>query len=269
MLVWPEGNPPLVDPKLERATALVRSFDDAVQNARQAGKRKLRWPVRTVTVVTDADEVEDALLSQLAVCRSRANARDVEVVRGAWDRIGWRAEPVMKALGPAFGRNAPVVKNLVEAADGTTLKAALERDGTVVLGEYTLDATQLTFHESLPEDVFAAPMDNGTVYVDVALDDELEGEGWGRELVRRIQEMRRQLDLAVEDLIEVEVVLRDARIAALVAGWQTTVADEVRATTLTIADEGKIEAVENDPVTLVADWDLDGLAVTIKVTRAP
>ena len=114
MLAWPEGNPDLVDPVLERATALVRSFDDAVQNARQAGKRKLRWPVRTVTVVTGEDEVEDALLSQLPVCRSRANAREVAVVRGAWERIGWRAEPVMKALGPAFGRNAPAVKNLVE-----------------------------------------------------------------------------------------------------------------------------------------------------------
>ena len=146
LLAWPEGNPDLVDPVLERATALVRSFDDAVQNARQAGKRKLRWPVRAVTVVTDADEVEDALRSQLAVCRSRANAREVAVVRGAWDRIGWRAEPVMKALGPAFGREAPIVKRLVEESDGTALKASLERDGTVVLGnaahEFVLSADQ-------------------------------------------------------------------------------------------------------------------------------
>ncbi len=269
MLSWPEGNPDLMDPVLERATALVRSFDDAVQNARQAGKRKLRWPVRTVTVVTDADEVEDALLSQNAVCRSRANARGVEVVRGIWDRIGWRAEPQMKALGPKFGRSAPVVKKLVEEADGTALKAALERDGTVALGEYTLDASQLVFHESLPESVFAAPMDGGTVYVDVALDDELEGEGWARELIRRVQEMRRQLDLAVDDLVEVEVVLRDSRIAALVADWHATVAEEVRAAALTIEDKGEIEAVEDDPMTLVADWDLDGLAVTIKVARAP
>ncbi len=268
MLAWPEGNPDLVDPVLERATALVRSFDDAVQNARQAGKRKLRWPVRTVTVVTDADEVEDALSSQNAVCRSRANAREVEVVRGAWERIGWRAEPVMKALGPAFGRDAPKVKSLVEGADGTALKAALERDGTVVLGDYTLDASQLAFHESLPESVFAAPMDGGTVYVDVALDDELEGEGWARELTRRIQEMRKQLDLAVEDQVEVEVVLRDARIAALVADWHATIGEEVRAATLAVADEGEIASADDEPLTLVADWDLDGLAVTIRVARA-
>ena len=268
MLSWPEGDPNLVDPALERATQLVRSFDDAVQNARQAGRRKLRWPVRQVVVVTGDDEVEAAIIGQNPVCCSRANAREVCVVRGAWDRIGWRAEPVMKALGPRFGRDAPAVKALVEAADGTALKAAVERDGTIVLDGYELAADQLIFSESLPSDVFAAPMENATVYVDIALDDDLEGEGYAREVIRRIQEMRRQLDLAVEDQIEADVVVHDPRVAALVKqGWHERIAEEVRAVQLSIADQGEIET-PGGKKTLVADWDLDGLPVRIRVTRA-
>lgn len=269
MLAWPEGNSDLVDGVLERATHLVRSFDDAVQNARQAGRRKLRWPVRQVVVVTGDDEVEAAITGQNPVCRSRANAREVVVVRGAWDRIGWRAEPVMKALGPLFGREAPAVKALVEAADGTALRAALERDGKVVLGEFTLEAAQLVFHEALPEGVFSAPMENATVYVDIALDDDLEGEGYAREVTRRIQEMRRQLDLAVEDFIEAEVVVCDPRVAELILrGWHERIGEEVRAVRLSIADEGEIAIVEDEVQTLVADWDLDGLAIQIRITRA-
>jgi isoleucyl-tRNA synthetase len=111
-------------------------------------------------------------------------------------------------------------------------------------------------------------MDGGTVYVDVALDDELEGEGWARELVRRVQEMRRQLDLAVDDMVEVAVVLRDSRVAALVAGWHATIADEVRAVALCIGSDGEMTDAGDDPLVLVADWDLDGLAVTIRVARA-
>jgi isoleucyl-tRNA synthetase len=87
----------------------------------------------------------------------------------------------MKALGPTFGREAPIVKKFVEEADGTALKVALDRDGTVALGEYTLGAAQIVFHESLPEGVFGAPMDGGTVYADVALDDGSRrglGSGW-------------------------------------------------------------------------------------------
>ena len=268
MLSWPEGDADLVDPALERATHLIRTFDDAVQNARQAGRRKLRWPVSQVVVVTDDDEVEAAITSQNPVCCSRANAREVRVVRGAWDRIGWRAEPVMKALGPRFGRDAPAVKALVEAADGTALRAAVERDGRVILDGHELAAEHLVFHESLPDDVFAAPMENATVYVDIALDDDLEGEGYAREVIRRVQEMRRQLDLAVEDHIEADVIVQDPRVAGLVQeGWQDRIGEEVRAVRLSIADQGEVAASDNE-LTLVADWDLDGLAVTIRVARA-
>jgi len=268
MLPWPEGEEDLVDPALERATQLVRSFDDAVQNARQAGKRKLRWPVREVVVVTDDDEVEAAIVGQNPVCRSRANAREVRVVRGAWDRIGWRAEPVMKALGPRFGRDAPAVRALVESADGTALKAALDRDGRVILGGHELAPGDLVFSETLPPEVFAAPMENGTVYVDVALDDELEGEGYAREVIRRVQEMRRQLDLAVEDEIEAEVIVGDPRVAGLVAdGWHERIGEEVRAVRLSIADRGEVTGTGGGK-TLVVDWDLDGLPVRIRVSRA-
>ena len=51
---------------------LVRSFDDAVQNARQAGKRKLRWPVEEVVIVTAKEEVKEAVARLNAVCMDRA-----------------------------------------------------------------------------------------------------------------------------------------------------------------------------------------------------
>ena len=64
----------------------------------------------------------------------RANARKVSVVMGRWDRIGWQAEPVMKALGKGFGKNSFKVKGLIEAADGNHLKAEIEAGRTVKLG---------------------------------------------------------------------------------------------------------------------------------------
>ncbi|HOV68604.1 MAG TPA: DUF5915 domain-containing protein, partial [Methanoregulaceae archaeon] len=117
-------------------------------------------------------------------------------------------------------------------------------------------------------EVFAAPMENGTVYVDVALDDELEGEGYAREVIRRVQEMRRQLDLAVEDEIEAEVIVGDPRVAGLVAdGWHERIGEEVRAVRLSIADRGEVTGTGGGK-TLVVDWDLDGLPVRIRVSRA-
>jgi len=107
MTDWWAGDDDLVDESLERAMDIVRSFDEASANARQAGKRKLRWPVREVVVVTDNEEVDAALCSLSSICEERANAELVRVIRGRFDRSGWRAEPVMKALGPAFGKECP------------------------------------------------------------------------------------------------------------------------------------------------------------------
>ncbi|NQS79366.1 MAG: class I tRNA ligase family protein, partial [Methanoculleus bourgensis] len=193
MLDWPEADDLLIDRNLETAMEVIRSFDDAVATARQAGRRKLRWPVGETVVVTGSDEVKAALEDLNDLALTRANARTVRVVTGTWDRILWQAEPVMRAIGPEFGREGPKVKALIEQSDGTALKAAIERDGKTELGGYEIAARHVTFAEALPEGVFAAPMKDATVYVDVALTPELEAEGYAREVIRRIQEMRRQL----------------------------------------------------------------------------
>jgi len=82
LLDWHAGDLLLVDASLEHAIDIVRSFDDACANARQAGKRKLRWPVSEVVVVTGSETVKDAVERLNTVCRDRANARRVSVVTG-------------------------------------------------------------------------------------------------------------------------------------------------------------------------------------------
>jgi isoleucyl-tRNA synthetase len=235
LLDWNAGDLSLVDASLEHAVDIIRSFDDACANARQAGKRKLRWPVSEVVVVTGSDTVRDAVERLNTVCRDRANARKVSVVMGRWDRIGWHAEPVMKALGKGFGKNSFKVKGLIEAADGNHLKAEIEAGRAVTLvsgGEtFEIGAEHVTFTEKLPPGIFSAPMQDGMVYVDVMLDEDLETEGYEREVIRRIQEMRKQLDLVVSESISAEVLVHDMRVYnLLVKNSVSIIAGEVLAT---------------------------------------
>jgi isoleucyl-tRNA synthetase len=271
MLDWFAGDATLVNAELEAAMETVRSFDDAVANARQAGRRKLRWPVAEVVVVTVSEPVKNAIDRLDAVCRDRANARTIRVVTGMWDRIRWQAAPVMKALGPAFGKNSPKVKALIEAADGTKLKQEIEAGRTVTLSDasgcYEIGAQHVTFAEKMPENVFCAPMQDATVYVDVVLTPELESEGYAREVIRRIQEMRRLLDLAVKDFITADVIVKDPRVCTLVSNNQKPViADEVRARTLTIRSAAGPAA--GTSWQLEKDWDVEGVQMTIGISRA-
>jgi len=273
LLDWNEGEPALVDASLEHAVEIVRSFDDACANARQAGRRKLRWPVSEVVVVTNSEPVKDAIERLNTVCMDRANARKVSAVMGRWERIGWHAEPVMKALGPGFGKNSPRVKTLIEGAEGNILKAEIDAGRTVTLKDggtvYEIDTRHVTFTEKLPAEVFSAPMQDATVYVDVRLDDNLEKEGYEREVIRRIQEMRKQLDLVVSECISVEVLINNSRVYNLLnKNSKHNIAGEVLAV---VPEKGVLFSFLKPGDTLrthdsIKDWDIEGATETVGVT---
>jgi isoleucyl-tRNA synthetase len=250
--------------------AAVRSFDEAQANARQAGRRKLRWPVAECVVVTDDDAVASAIENLNDICRDRANARTVRVLRGSYDRSGWRAEPVMKALGPAFGKKAPLVRGLIAESDAASLKASHDRGEPVTLsrdGEsFDISPGMVTFVEDLPPDIFQAPMISGTVYIDTALTPGLEAEGYAREVIRRIQEMRRQLDLRVEDCITAGAVIADERVAGLISDlWREGIMDEVRATAFAVStSESEAGSASFD---LVREWDVEGIPMVIGISQ--
>ncbi len=268
MIDWPEADDTLIDPELEARMEVVRAFDDAVATARQNGRRKLRWPVGEVVVATGDEGVKLALENLNDLALARANARTVRVVTGTWDRLLWQAEPVMRAIGPEFGKEGPKVKALIEGADGTALKAAIDRDGKAALDGYEITARHVTFAEALPEGVFSAPMKGATVYVDVTLTPALEAEGYAREVIRRLQEMRRQLDLNVDDFIVAAVDVADERVASLIGNEEcrSEIAGEVRAAALTVGyADGKKPA---EPFALEKDWDVEGVQMQMGISRA-
>jgi isoleucyl-tRNA synthetase len=272
MLDWFSGSEELIDTMLEQEMDIIRSFDEGQANARQAGKRKLRWPVTECVVVTDNNEVVSALKNLNVICRERANARAVHVVRGKYDRIGWRAEPVMKALGPAFGKRAPLVRDLIKETDATTLKDALDHGTSVTLRtekeSFEITPGQVTFVDELPPGLFQAPMTGGTIYVDVTLTPDLEAEGYAREIIRRIQEMRKQLDLRVEDYISAGVVIPDERVSQLISEfWREGIRDDVRAESLVLSTGGP----EGVPGTwdLEQEWDVEGVTMVIGISQLP
>ena len=250
MLAWPEGNPDLVDPVLERATALVRSFDDAVQNARQAGRRKLRWPVRTVTVVTDADEVEDALLSQLSVCplpRERPRGRGRPRRLGA-DRLAGRArdEGARARVRPQRPRRQEPRRG--GRRHGPEGRARTGRDGRARRLHARRDPVRLSTSRcpraSSPRRWTTArsTSTSPSTTSSKARAGAASWSGGSRRCAGR-------LDLAVEDLIEVEVVLRDSRIAALV---------------VRLARDGRGRGPGRDPH---ASWTWGEMASTSRTTR--
>ena len=151
MLSWDSGESILVDGTLEHAMEVIRQFDDANANARQAGKRNLAGRLKKLSLLRAWMRSGMRSCGSTPVRVDRANARGVNLVVMAVGWFSWHAEPVMKALGKGFGKDSFRVKGLIEAADGNVIKAAIDAGMTVVVGEgeasFEIGAEHVTFTE--------------------------------------------------------------------------------------------------------------------------
>ena len=256
---WQRPREVLIDAALEEEMALVREVVEAVSNARQKGGRKLRWPVGEVTISHDK-EIPD-LEDLLPVLKSQTNSKKVTVAAvGEKPRMEIALNPVPKKIGPAFKGDAQKVIEAIKEADPVKVREGMDL-GDFSLGPYTIGADMVEFVEKIPENLVAADFSSGTVYVDVTLTEDLKAEGYAREVIRRVQDMRKEMDLRVEEEIEASVRLDDEEVAGLLGRMKAYIAGEVRARRLQIGSGVEVEG------SFVKDWSIEDLEITIAILR--
>ena len=238
MCDWPAVDESLRDPALEDGVDVVRAVEEAGSNARQQAERKLRWPVPRVVVAANDARTAESAVEYRDLLADRLNAREVEVVAPdeQWEELRYSARADMSVLGPHFGNDAGRVMNALNEARVTeqsldALEAAVEER----LGESVdLDREMVEFTTVTPEGVAGTAFtvdgeDRGVVYVDTSLTEDIESEGYAREVIRRVQEMRKDMDLDIDAEVRVELDVHDDRVADLVRRHEDLIANEVRA----------------------------------------
>jgi len=254
---WPTVDETWVDAELEADVEVLRAMEEAGANARQQADRKLRWPVTRVVVAPNDERTYDAVDRHRSLLAERLNAREVELVDPdeQWGELAYSARADMSELGPAFGDRAGEVMQALNDArvDARDLDVLRE-----VVGEPDLAESMVSFESETPDGVagstFAVDGDTrGVVYVDTTLTADIESEGYAREVIRRVQEMRKDLELDVDEQVRLGVDVADDRIAALVDEHRDLVAEETRGTF--------VEDVDGT----TREWDVEGTTVTITV----
>jgi isoleucyl-tRNA synthetase len=271
---WPTVDAGLHDPELEGEIQHLRAVEAAGGHARQRADRNRRWPVRRIVVdvaaaealasgddaaAGDADDpvepadIVAAVETHRDLLAERLNAREIELVGPDedWADLQYRASADMSALGPAFGDDAHDVMTAcnearLDAPDLDALAAAVE---AAVGIDAALEPAMVEFEPVAPDGVAGAEFDGGRVYVDATLDEDVESEGYAREVIRRVQELRKDLDLDVEERIVVDLSIDDDRVADLVERHADLIREEVRADRLGTVDGGtayedEVEGVE-------------------------
>ena len=262
MADWPATVEEWQQPELESQIIAARAVEEAGSNARQQAERKLRWPVPRVIVDVESESLAEAVTAQRDLLADRLNAREVTVIGadGSWEEIRYAAEADMSLLGPAFGGDAGQIVGALNAARvAEPTLAALEKAVAEETGlDISLDAEMVEFVAQTPEAVSASEFEalesSGVVYVDTTITEDIESEGYAREVIRRIQEMRKELELDIEEEIRVDLGVSDERVSDLISRHQELVAQEVRAAEFTTLDDGHRQ-----------HWDVEGVEMNISI----
>ena len=204
MCDWQGPDEKFIDIELEKRMDIIREIVEASSNARQKLKRKLRWPVKRIVVAPKNEIVNEAVLSLETVLKEQTNAKEIVLLKTGetFDELGVEVLPNHAALGPAFKKDAGKVIAELKTADGRAIKKSILETGSFELKAGTITADMVTFKDLIPPAIAAAGFSAGDVYVDTELTREIESEGYSREVIRRIQDMRKELDLAVEEEIQ-------------------------------------------------------------------
>jgi isoleucyl-tRNA synthetase len=233
---FPTVDPALVDRALEEAMAAAQTVVGLGRSVRQDAALKTRQPLGRLLLHSD-DGRAAALLADPLLCgyvAGELNVKEVGLVADPRDVVLLSAKANFRALGPRFGKQAPAAAAAITAmTPGDIMRLRAEGRITLTIdgaeAELGFDEIQVVEEGVAP---FVATAAAGlTVALDTTLTDELRAEGLCREIINKVQNLRKTSGLEVSDRIELSITGPDPVLAA-VARHAARIAAETLATTV-------------------------------------
>jgi len=236
--------------------AVVREMIDTIASVRQKAGIKLRWPLSTMTIeCPETNETVTTAIHDLeTIILAQGNVKSVEVTK-KWDKLEKKIEPNYSAIGPAFKAEGKKAAEFITSHDPEDLLEKIET-GSAKFNDIPIIMDMVTISEKVPEGFHMGEFSHGRLYLDSRITPELEAEAYGREIIRRVQEMRQEQNLKVEEMISTTLhVTEDLR--EKIIGWIDHIATETRSEDIRFGE----------PAGYSKEWDVEDYKVLIGIER--
>jgi isoleucyl-tRNA synthetase len=198
---WPQAEPSLVDQLLNDEVRLVMRLASLGRSARSKAGIKVRQPLPRVFVKVRAPAEEDALRRLEAQLLDELNVRELVAIHDESDFLRYEVRPNLPALGPKYGAAVAEIREALAGQDPAEVAAAIAQGRSVEVAGHQLQPDEILV-STVEQEGFASAQEAGyVVVVDTELSPELRDEGLARELVHRIQNLRRDAGFDISDRI--------------------------------------------------------------------
>jgi isoleucyl-tRNA synthetase len=206
---FPKSNPEFIDKDLEERMEIAQRLSSMVLGLRRKVSIKVRQPLSKMMVPVLNEKFRMQLQAIEGLVLSEVNVKEIEYLDDSSGILVKKIKPNFKTLGPRFGKNMKEVSAAVTSMSQSDINS-LERNGTFTINianqpcEIGMDDVEI-----LSEDIpgwLVANEDRFTIALDVTLTNELKQEGIARELVNRIQNLRKDAGFEVTDKINISIL---------------------------------------------------------------
>jgi isoleucyl-tRNA synthetase len=236
---FPVSDSAFIDPELERKMQKAQTISSLVLSLRAKEKIKVRQPLQRIMIpILDKKQGEEILAVQELI-KSEVNVKEVELIDDASGILVKTIKPNFKTLGPRFGKDMKQIAAQINTLNAQDI-AKIENDGEITLDingkSVTLTAKDVEITSQDIEGWLVASSGSITVALDVTLNESLKNEGVARELVNRIQNLRKDSGFEVTDKIDIQLQ-HDGKVEQAVAQNMEYIKNETLAASLDMVKE--------------------------------
>lgn len=256
------GDASLIDPVLERRMEITQRLTSMVLSLRRKVNIKVRQPLSTLMIPVADDATRSLIESISGLLLTETNVKNLKIVNNEDGVLVKRVKPDFKKLGKKLGKQMKAAAKAIAELSQADI-ASLEREGFIDLAlDGETSRIELADVEIISEDIPGWLVANDgalTVALDVTITDELRREGIARDIINRIQNIRKDRDYDITDRITLTFA-PDALVGQVLADFGDYIASQVLADAVTVADVA-------DDAPGVEILDIDELKVKVLVTQ--
>jgi len=217
---FPTVDESVIDKVLERKMESAQTICSLVLSLRAKEKIKVRQPLQKIMIPVDGKQQTEEIEAVADLIKHEVNIKEIELLEDASDILVKQIKPNFKALGPRFGKDMKLIANAINGLSADDIKT-IEQKGKLelVINEKTI-TLELEDVEITSQDIEGWLVANEgalTVALDVTISEALRKEGIARELVNRIQNLRKDSGFEVTDRIDVQLQKDDPIVEAVIS----------------------------------------------------
>ena len=238
MLSWPLSDKKIVNKELEFDVSVASSVIQSSLGAREKLQMGVRWPLKNLLVLTKDKKVVNSLKSVSDMIKNQVNVKEIKVIDNL-PGLKYSLRVNYARIAEVAGKDTAEIANTLMAGNAEEIINSIQSDGKYVLDyngqKYSIIKDHIVIQREVPEQYAEGEFKGGLVYLDREVTPELEAEGFAREIMRRVQDARKNAGLKKNDTIKLQIKV-PSDLLENISKLKKMIKDRVAASELNILD---------------------------------